>query len=137
MIETLESLEERRERLCGELGHLGDFRPGVITENYRKCGRSNCRCAQPSDPGHGPRYLWSTTQKGKSRAQNLRLGPEVTKVEAEIANYRRFTELCEELVEVNEQICKLRPVEEIKDERELNLLKKTLQKKYSGKSRKR
>jgi len=39
-------------------------------------------------------------QNGKSRAQNLRLGPEVTKVEAEIANYRRFTELCEELVEV-------------------------------------
>jgi AMMECR1 domain-containing protein len=58
-------------------------------------------------------------------------------VEREIANYRRFTEICEELVEVNEEICKLRPVEEIKDERELNLLKKSLRKKYSGKLRKR
>lgn len=137
MAEILETLEERRERLCHEIGEVGDFRPGAITENYRKCGRSNCVCATPGHAGHGPRYLWSTTQKGKSRAQSLVLGPEVTKVEREIANYRRFTEICEELVEVNEEICKLRPVEEIKDERELNLLKKSLRKKYSGKLRKR
>lgn len=137
MSEALESLEERREKVCYEIGRLGDFRPGVITENYRRCGRMNCRCAQPGDPGHGPRYLWSTTQNGRSRAQSLRLGPEVRKVEGEIANYRRFTQLCEELVEVNEQICKLRPVEETMGEREISDLKKTLQKKYSRKSRKR
>jgi len=81
--------------------------------------------------------LWSTTQHGKSRAQSLRLGAEVTKVEKELATYQRFRELCEELVAVNEQICRMRPVAEIADERALQRLKKTLRQKYSGKSRKK
>ena len=138
MPETLTSLEERRERLFEVLVGLGDFRPGTLSVNFRKCGRQNCACAkEEGHPGHGPQYLWSTTQKGKSRAQNLRLGPEIKKVEREIENYRRFTELCGELIEVSEQICKLRPVEETMDEREISDLKKTLQKKYSRKLRKR
>jgi hypothetical protein len=61
----------------------------------------------------------------------------VVKVEKELANYRRFMEVCAELVEVNEQICRLRPAVEVSDERELARLKKTLRQKYSRKLRKR
>jgi hypothetical protein len=133
MPESLAVLEERRQELYQQLAAIGDFRPGMISVNYRKCGRKNCRCAQPGQAGHGPQYLWNTTQQGKSRAQNLRLGPELEKVEQEVANYRRFVEVCGELVQLNEQICRLRPVPEIKDERELSRLKKTLQRKYNKK----
>ena len=62
-------------------------------------------------------------QNNRSRAQVIRLEPELQKVEREIANYRRFGELCSELVAVNEQLCRLRPVTEIKNERELGRLK--------------
>jgi hypothetical protein len=137
MPETLAVLEARRQQLYQQLAALGDFRPGMISVNFRKCGRGNCRCAQPEQPGHGPQYLWNSTQQGKSRAQNLRLGPELEKVQQEVANYRRFVELCGELVQVNEQICRTRPVPEVTDERELARLKKTLQQKYSKKRRKR
>ena len=138
MPESLAVLEERRQQLCQQLVGIGDFRPGTISARYRKCGRGNCACAQQAGhAGHGPQYLWSTTQRGKSRAQNLRLGAEVEKVEGEIANYRRFATLCGELVKVNEQICRLRPVPEVRDEQELARLKKTLQRKYSRKWRKR
>ncbi len=137
MTQSLASLEERRQQLFKQLTELGDFRPGSISTSYRKCGRSNCACAQAEHPGHGPRYLWSTTQKGKSRAQNLRLGPELVKVETELTNYRHFAELCAELVTVSEQICRLRPVPEIKNEAELDRQKKTLQQKYSRKRGKR
>ena len=133
MAETLASLEERRQQLFNELVRLGDFRPGTISATYRRCGKSNCACAQADHRGHGPRYQWSTTQKGKSRAQNLHVGPELVKVEKELSNYRRFAELCEELVTVSEQICRLRPVAEIKNEAELAQLKKTLQRKYKKK----
>jgi hypothetical protein len=47
-------------------------------------------------------------------------------VERELANYRRFGELCSELVAVNEQLCRLRPVAEISNEQELAQLKKNL-----------
>lgn len=137
MPESLGVLEERRRKLYQQLAVIGDFRPGMISVNYRKCGRGNCHCAQPDQVGHGPQYLWNTTQQGKSRAQNLRLGPELEKVEQEVANYRRFVELCGELVQVNEQICRLRAVPEVTDERELARLKKTLQQKYSRKSGRR
>ena len=136
MAESLVVLEERRRQLYEQLIRIGDFRPGTISARYRKCGRGNCACAQPGHAGHGPQYLWNTTQRGQSRAQNLHLGPELQQVEREVANYRRFGRLCSELVKVNEQICRLRPVAEISDERELAQLKKTLQRKYSKKWRK-
>lgn len=137
MAEELSELEGRRGELFRELEALGDFRPGMISVNYRKCGKGNCACAEPGHEGHGPQYLWNTTQNSQSRSQVIHLGPQLQRVERELANYRRFVELCGELVKVNEQLCRLRPEAEISDERELARLKKTLQRKYSRKSRKR
>ena len=54
----------------------------------------------------------------------------------EVDAYRRFVELCQELVEVTEQICDLRPVEEPEEEA-LDQLKKKLHRKYSAKPRRR
>jgi hypothetical protein len=133
MAVSVTKLEARRRQLFQEMEELGDFRPGMISTNYRKCGKPNCGCARPGHPRHGPQYLWNTTQNNRSRSQVIRLGPELEKVAREIANYRRFGELCSELVAVNEQLCRLRPVPEIKDERELSRLKKTLQRKYNKK----
>ena len=133
MAESLTELETRRRQLFQEMEALGDFRPGMISTNYRRCGKQNCACARPGHAGHGPQYLWNTTQNNRSRSQVIRLGPELEKVAREIANYRCFGELCSELVAVNEQLCRLRSVPEIKDERELTRLKKTLQRKYNKK----
>jgi hypothetical protein len=124
MSQTLSQLEQRRRELFRELEQLGDFRPGMISVRYRKCGKANCVCVHQRHPGHGPQYLWNTTQGGKSRSQNLRLGPELDKARHEVENYRRFTALCRQLVEVNEQICQRRPVAELADGETLEQLKK-------------
>lgn len=137
MTESLEGLEQKRRHLYRQLQNLGDFRPGTISVNYRKCGKPNCACAQPGHPGHGPQYLWNTTQKGKSRAQSLRLGPEVEKVSQELETSGRFVNLCGQLVEVNEQICRLRPVRAVADEVGLAQLKKKLQRKFSRRWRRK
>jgi len=133
MVASISELEARRRELFQAMEELGDFRPGMISTNYRRCGKQNCACAQPGHPGHGPQYLWNTTQNNRSRSQVIRLGPELEKVAKEIANYQRFGELYRELVAVNEQLCRLRPAPEIKDERELTRVKKTLQRKYKKK----
>lgn len=134
MPQSLPQLEQRRQQLYRELENLGDFRPGLISVRYRKCGKVNCACAQEGRVGHGPQYLWNTTQGGKSRAQNLRLGPELEKASHEVETYHRFTALCRQWVEVNEQICQLRPIPEISEAVELEQLKKKLQRKYSRRS---
>ena len=137
MAETIESMEKQREHLYRQLQEVGDFKRGIISVIYRKCGKSYCACSKEGHPGHGPLHLWNTTIKGKSYAKSVRLGPEMQKYLDEIANHRRFVELCGEIVVVNERICDLRPVPEVQDEKELAELKKKLQKLFMGKYRKK
>ena len=127
MEETIESLERQREHLYRQLQEVGDFRRGIISVIYRKCGKKNCACAKEGHPGHGPQHLWNTTIKGKSYAKSVKLGPEMQKYLDEITSHRRFVELCKEIVVINERICDLRPIPEVKDDKELSELKKKLQ----------
>lgn len=133
MGETIESLERQREHLYRQLLEVGDFRRGIISVIYRKCGKKNCACAKEGHPGHGPQHLWNTTIKGKSYAKSVKLGPEMQKYLDEIASHRRFVELCEEIVVINERICDLRPIPEVKDDQELSELKKKLQERFMRK----
>ena len=133
MPQSLSDLQRRREQLYQQMSQTGDFRRGIISVIYRKCGKKNCACAQAGHPGHGPLHLWNTTIKGKSYAKSVKVGPELKKYLDEIDNHRRFLKLCDDLVTVNERICDLRPVAEVKDDQELAELKKKLHKQFMGK----
>ena len=137
MEKEIRELEARRDNIYCQIEALEDFRPGTISVNYRRCGKKNCVCHQKDHPGHGPQYLWNTTRKGKSMAQNLRLGPELDKVQKEVETYKHFNRLCHEAIEVNEQICRLRPVPLIEDEKELDTLKKKLRRKFFRRRKKK
>ncbi len=106
--EPLDELERRRAQLHEQLAGTGDFRPGSVNETWRRCGKPDCACAQPEHPGHGPRYLWTRSAGGKTRSRQL-AAAELDKVRREIANYRQFAELSEQIVQVNEAICEARP----------------------------
>src|SRR2546429_6170361 len=99
MSTALERLERRRNALYQRLQALGDFRPGTISVNFRKCGKKRCACARPTHPGHGPQYLWNTTSGGQSRAQNLRLGPELRSEEHTSELQSRLHLVCRLLLE--------------------------------------
>ena len=86
-----------------EVGNQEPFRA------FRRCGRPNCACAQPGHRGHGPRWLWTHSQGGRTRTRQLSQA-EVAKVRAEVANYKQFAALSEQIVEVSEAICQARPV---------------------------
>lgn len=136
MGEEMQQLEEQREQLYQQVSSFGDFRLGTISEAHTRCGKENCACAKPGHPGH-IRYLWNTTRLGKSLAQHLRLGPELVQVEEQIEEGHRFQKWYQEVLAVNEKICRLRPVMEVEDEKDLTVLKKKLQRKYLLKRRKR
>lgn len=137
MEETIEGLEKKRSDLYKQLQELGDFRRGIISVLYRKCGKANCACAKEGHPGHGPQYIWNTTIKGKSYSRNVKLGPEMQKYLDEIENNRRFLKICEEIVVTNERICDLRSVPEVTDDKELAELKKKLQERFMTKYKKK
>src|SRR5258708_140049 len=79
--QSLQDLELRRKDLFRQMEHLGDFRRGTISVNYRKCGKSNCLCARKDHPGHGPQYLWNVNISVKTHARNLPLGTDLATVE--------------------------------------------------------
>lgn len=135
MSETLEVLERKRRSLHERLALVGEFHRGTVSASYRKCGKKNCSCAKSTHRGH-LRYQWTTTGKGnRSRARNLRLGAELEKASREASNYHEFLRLVGELIAVNEKICELRPVREIKDEDELEALKKKQRRQFAAKQR--
>ena len=137
MNQTIPALESRRKALYLKLEDLEDFRRGTISVNYRKCGKSNCACAREGHPGHGPQYLWNASIGGKTRSKNIPLGPELEKVENEVQRYHTFVQLCEEIVAVNDEICRLRPVPVVEDENELEQLKKKLRRRFAAKRTKK
>ena len=112
MPETLSALEARRAQILRCLANLNDMRPGSIVGAVWRCGKPTCHCAQPDDPGHGPSLRLTYKWHGKTVTQALPNAAAVRKAEQEITEFRNYQQLSRELVEVCEQVCRLRPVEE-------------------------
>jgi hypothetical protein len=91
---------------------LGDFRSGSISAISGRCGKLNCRCHQPNQPGHGPNYRLTRKVNGKTVSESFSSAAELRKAQREVEAYHRFRQLSQELLEVNERICRARPVED-------------------------
>ena len=110
MEETVLALEDARSELLGQISRLGDLQPGSVVEFMARCSKPNCHCARPRDPGHGPHFRFTRKVKGKTVSKTLSDPVELRKVQSEVNEYHRLRQLSQQLVEVNEKICALRPV---------------------------
>ena len=111
MPETLPQLEKQRVEVVEEIAGLGDFRRGSITSFRARCGKGNCACHRPGHPGHGPNFRLTRKVQGKTVTETFSSPAALRKAEREVAEFHRFQALSQHLVEVNEKICQLRPVE--------------------------
>src|SRR5271169_1934338 len=102
---SLQALRDRRDQLAARLARVDDLRPGFLTARFRKCGKPNCHCAQKDSPGHGPSYSLTHASGGKTLTQVIPQGPAVDRTRTQIAEYRRFRKLVQELIAVSEQLC--------------------------------
>ena len=106
---SLESLEQQRAGIATQIAALGDLRSGSVTSTTGKCGKLNCHCHQPNDPGHGPNRRLTYKVTGKTVTEWLPNPAALGKAEREIAEFRKLQSLHKEFVEVNVQICQIRP----------------------------
>jgi hypothetical protein len=113
MPDPLSALIDERSTLLRQVSELGDFQPGSISSPTRRCGKPSCHCAKPDDPGHGPHYQLTQKINGKTVSQNLPSPEAIRKAESEVAEYRKFKGLSDDLVAVNRKICRARPVEQV------------------------
>lgn len=112
MTPSLRDLENQKRDLARAISELGDLRPGSITGLIRRCGKPTCHCARPDDPGHGPNLRLTYKVQGKTISAALPTPVAVRKAEMEVAEFRKFQQLSHDFVQVNEQICRLRPVDD-------------------------
>ena len=113
MPDSLVDLESRRSAVQWQIAQLGDMRSGSITATGGRCGNPNCHCHRAGDPGHGPYYRLTRKVGGKTVTETFSSPASLAKAEREVAECQRFRELGDQLLDVNERICELRPVEEI------------------------
>ena len=107
---SLTTLEAKRSDLLQQFVGLGDLRPGSISAAVRRCGKPNCHCAKRDDPGHDPQ-LRLIRKVGESVAESFASPASFRKAQREVAEFHRMQSLSAELIALNEQICRRRPVE--------------------------
>ena len=112
MPDSLVDLENHRATVQMQIAQLGDMRSGSITETVGRCGNPNCHCHRAGESGHGPYYRLTRKVNGKTVTETFSSPAGLTKAQREVAECQRFRELGEQLLGVNEQICRLRPVTE-------------------------
>ena len=111
MLQSLTALEAKRSDILQQFMELGDLRPGSISAVVRRCGKPNCHCAKPNDPGHDPQLRLVRKVDGKSVAESFASPASFRKAQSEVAEFHHMQNLSTELIALNEQICRLRPVE--------------------------
>ena len=133
---TLSVLEKQRDGLLKKIEALGDMRSGSISVRFQRCGKRPCVCHPAGHIGHGPIYSYSKLANGKTDIKNYKPGPELEKLRRETENYQAFKELSQELIEISNKICDLRPLPTIEDNK-LEELKKNLRRHFMKKYKKR
>jgi hypothetical protein len=112
MSDSLAALEAQRASVQLQIGRLGDMRSGSVTVTGGKCGNPRCHCHQPDNPGHGPFHRLTRKVNGKSVTETFATTAGLRKAQREVEEFHRFRQLSHDLLEVNEKICRLRPVED-------------------------
>lgn len=112
MSESLATLEQQRSGILTQILESGDFRSGSITAIKGRCGKPNCHCHQPNQPGHGPNFRLTRKINGKTVSESFSSVAELRKAQREVEAFHRFRQLSQELLQVNERICRARPVQD-------------------------
>jgi hypothetical protein len=112
MPDDVDTLETKRSKLLEQFLSLGDLRPGSLTAVRRRCGKPSCHCAKRNDPGHEPQFRLTRRVAGKTVTETFPNPTALRKAQQEVTEFHRFQKLSQDLVALNEKICRLRPVEQ-------------------------
>jgi len=120
MADTLPALETKRSEIQRMISGLGDMRSGSITTTGGRCGNPGCHCRKEGDPGHGPFYRLTRKVRGKTVTETFATPLALRKAQSEVGEFHRFRELSQSLLDVNEEICRARPLSDTLTAQEKN-----------------
>ena len=100
---TAAYLRQKRKRLIEQLMRVDPIMlRGSLIERYKRCGKSNCWCAE--EKGHGPNYYLSVSMPGARPIMIYISLEKKVSVEAALANYREAQQIIEEISDINREL---------------------------------
>jgi hypothetical protein len=54
-----------------KINNLDYISVGTLAKIYKQCGKASCRCSQSKVQWHGPYYIWTRKEKGKTITKSL------------------------------------------------------------------
>jgi hypothetical protein len=103
-------LDRERRRIAKALPPTHELLRASLFERSRRCGKPNCRCADPEDPGHGVVCVSLSLPDGKSSQVSLPRNL-VPVAEAWIDHYRQWLQAIEEISAINHELLRRRWVD--------------------------
>ncbi len=98
-----DNLVKQRTLLMQEVLSLREFIRGTLVKTQKKCGRKSCKC----EKGLLHPHIYISTSRNR-RNQVVYIRPnEVGKAEHRIKNYRKLTEILDNISQVNIALLKL------------------------------
>lgn len=99
----LEKLLKKYAELQKQLIQIDYICNGSVMSLYRKCGKSNCGCKEDHQMRHGPYFVWTRKEKGKTVTRSL------SEKQAEhcseyIQNFKKIESIIEEMKKITIQI---------------------------------
>lgn len=125
MADSLSALEGQRSEIQQKISGLGDMRSGSITTTGGRCGNPGCHCRKEGDTGHGPFYRLTRKIRGRTVTETFATSLALRKAQSEVAEFHRFRQLSQGLLEVNEKICQMRPAADTLTAQEKKLQKRS------------
>jgi len=68
---------------------------GTIIKQFKQCGKKNCRCHQDKEYWHGPYWIWTRKEKGKTVTKTLKNKKQVNIVENGFKNIKKINRTLE------------------------------------------
>lgn len=66
-----QSINEKYRTLTKQLANIGYICQGSIGIVYTRCGNDYCACAKNPHAKHGPYFMWTRKEKGKTVSKRL------------------------------------------------------------------
>lgn len=66
---------------------------GTLLRQYKRCGKKNCRCRQDEKYWHGPYWIWTRKEKGKTITKNVKSGEQVGIVKKAFKNMKELNQI--------------------------------------------
>jgi hypothetical protein len=112
-MKTIESLRGKKNALLSQIGNLKDMRKGSLVEQYFEKKRKDGSVVRL-----GPYTLYTYKDKGQTISRRLSSHSMIKSYKVEIEEFRKFENLCAELLQTSQEICDLKLQEKVAEDKE-------------------